>query len=96
MGSALAFARNDSTVAYAVQDDGPGVTADERERIFEPGVRGSAGSAAAAGAGLGLALARRLARAVDGDIVAESSPSGGRFVVRLPTGGPNTDAAITR
>jgi signal transduction histidine kinase len=39
-----------------------------------------------AGAGLGLALARRLARSVDGDVLAEANASGGRFLVRLPSG----------
>ena len=79
--------RADSTVHYAIEDDGPGVAEDERERIFEPGVRGTAaGTNGNAGAGLGLALARRLARSVNGDVDAETAPGGGRFVVRLPTG----------
>ena len=38
----VAIARAGATVRYAVADDGPGVEDDERERIFEPGVRGSA------------------------------------------------------
>jgi len=71
-------------VLYVVEDDGPGVTEEERERIFEPGVRGAAANGAD-GAGLGLALARRLARGASGDVTAE--PGGaGRFVVRLPAG----------
>jgi len=79
--------RADSTVHYAIEDDGPGVAEDERERIFEPGVRGTAaGANGNAGAGLGLALARRLARSVNGDVDAETARGGGRFVVRLPTG----------
>jgi signal transduction histidine kinase len=83
----LAFRREDSSVVYAVEDDGPGVSADERERIFEPGARGAAaGANGAAGAGLGLSLARRLARSVDGEVEAETAPGGGRFVIRLPAG----------
>jgi two-component system, OmpR family, heavy metal sensor histidine kinase CusS len=39
-----------------------------------------------AGAGLGLALARRLARSVDGDVSADPTAAGGRFLIRLPTG----------
>lgn len=67
----VSVARSDGTVAYLVQDDGPGVAEDEREAIFEPGSRGHAGSADGTfGAGLGLALARRLARSVAGDVVA--------------------------
>jgi signal transduction histidine kinase len=77
--------RRGSRVLYRIEDDGPGIAASERETIFEPGVRGSAG-AGSAGAGLGLALARRLARNVSGDIEVESNGgSGAVFVVSLPT-----------
>jgi signal transduction histidine kinase len=75
-----------SSVVYAVEDDGPGVGADEDERIFEPGVRGRARRDGDQGAGLGLALARRLARSVDGDVVADTTAVGGRFLVKLPAG----------
>ena len=80
------ISRRDSTILYLIEDDGPGVSAEERETIFEPGVRGEAGRNGAdpQGAGLGLALARRLARTASGDIVAEPSDSGGRFLVSLP------------
>ena len=58
----VSIERRDSTVRYLVTDDGPGVSDDERERIFEPGVRGRLGEAGGSdGAGLGLSLARRLA-----------------------------------
>ena len=78
--------RGDGAVLIAVDDDGPGVTADEIESIFAPGVRGSAAEAGApAGAGLGLALARRLARAAGGDVSARPG-DGGHFVARLPAG----------
>lgn len=73
-----------SSVVYAVEDDGPGVAAEERERIFEPGVRGTAARDGEQGAGLGLALARRLARTIDGDVLAETPATGGRFLIILP------------
>jgi signal transduction histidine kinase len=83
----ISIARADSTVSYAIADDGPGLADDERERIFEPGIRGTAAATNGnAGAGLGLALARRLARSVDGEVDAREARGGGRFVIRLPTG----------
>jgi signal transduction histidine kinase len=82
----VTIARSDSTVVYAVADDGPGVLADERARIFEPGVRGAAGVSGHRGAGLGLALARRLAHSVEGEVDVGATGNGGHFVVRLPMG----------
>jgi signal transduction histidine kinase len=84
----LAVQRRGSEVLFTIDDDGPGVRPGECERIFEPGVRGSAGDCERAfpGAGLGLALSRRLARAASGDVTAAASNDGGRFTVRLPAG----------
>ena len=83
----LGAARNGKEVYFTVEDDGPGVSEEEEERIFEPGVRGSAaedGRSTSRGAGLGLPLARRLARAASGDVEVRSGERGARFVVRLP------------
>jgi signal transduction histidine kinase len=80
----LNVAREGGTVAFRVIDDGPGLSPDELESVFEPGVRGSAANGAG-GAGLGLTLARRLARVAGGDVVAEPPVGGGgSFVARLP------------
>ncbi len=81
----LSIGRDNGSVSFTVADDGPGVTEAELETIFEPAARGAAGLGAGPSAGLGLALARRLARSVSGDVEAESSAAGGRFVVRLPS-----------
>jgi signal transduction histidine kinase len=79
--------RDSRAVHYAIEDDGPGVDASEREQIFEPGVRGSLGHANGdSGAGLGLALARRLAQSVDGNVESVAGFGHGRFVVTLPAG----------
>jgi signal transduction histidine kinase len=82
----VSIERRDSTVRYVVADDGPGVSADERESIFEPGIRGHVGeSGGPDGAGLGLSLARRLARSTTGDVeLLTDANGGGRFLVRLP------------
>ncbi len=79
----------DSTVEIAVQDDGEGVDATDRDQIFDPGYRhrgagANGGGAGHAGAGLGLALARRLARGVGGEVSLSPSTGGARFVVTLP------------
>jgi two-component system osmolarity sensor histidine kinase EnvZ len=63
-----------------VDDDGPGISAEQREEAFRPFATLSAG-----GTGLGLAIARDIARAHGGDILLEDSPLGGlRARVRLP------------
>jgi len=88
----ITIAREGGAVVYSVNDDGPGVTDDERELIFEPGNRGQAGRQdGTAGAGLGLALARRLARAAAGELDALPDGSGGRFLIRLPGAGEPFD-----
>ena len=71
-----------------VQDSGPGVPEDERERIFHPfeqlGEEARSDSLNR-GTGLGLTIARQLARRLDGDIVVRAAPGGGaEFVLRLP------------
>ncbi|HEY1088886.1 MAG TPA: HAMP domain-containing sensor histidine kinase, partial [Archangium sp.] len=58
-----------TTLRLCVADEGPGVSAEVEERLFEP-LRKSAQEAAqtAPGIGLGLALSRRLARAMGGEL----------------------------
>src|SRR5262249_14424290 len=83
----ISIERTPSAVVYAIVDDGPGVSEEERERIFEPGVRGRLGGANGdGGAGLGLALARRLAQSASGGVEADARADGGRFLLRLPAG----------
>src|SRR5688500_6422423 len=73
------------SVLMAVEDEGPGVAAGERSRIFERFARGSA-ARHRIGTGLGLALVAEHATALGGEAWVEDRPGGGaRFVVRLPT-----------
>ena len=69
-----------------VDDDGPGIPADERENVFRPFVRlDEARNQDEGGTGLGLAIARDIARSHGGDIFLGVSPLGGlRATVRLP------------
>jgi signal transduction histidine kinase len=73
-------------VRIMVDDAGPGVPSEERERIFGRFTRGSAGRRAArSSAGLGLAIVAEHSRHQGGRAWVESSPRGGaRFVIELP------------
>jgi two-component system osmolarity sensor histidine kinase EnvZ len=87
-GSAVkvAAARHDAAVEIAIEDDGPGIPAGERERVFRPFVRlDPARNPNRGGAGLGLTIARDIARGHGGDIVLGEAAGGGtRAVLRLP------------
>ena len=75
------------TVAITVWDTGVGIAADRLARIFERFFRVE-GELGADGLGLGLSIARRLARAMDGDVTVTSVPGrGSRFTVRLRLAG---------
>lgn len=69
-----------------VSDNGPGVPDEETQRVFENFEQLSKGDArASTGMGLGLPIARRLARAMGGDVWYERRfPTGARFCYSLP------------
>ena len=77
--------RQHDTMAIVVTDDGPGLPADFRDNVFEPGSRADRRDQHP-GPGLGLALARRLARSCGGDISLQDSEIGAAFSVSLPAG----------
>jgi signal transduction histidine kinase len=75
-------------VEIAVCDEGPGVVASDRERIFEPYVR-VGDRARVGGLGLGLAICKRIAEAHGGQIgVSERQSGGARFAFTLPAAPP--------
>jgi signal transduction histidine kinase len=79
----LTGTRDGPLLRLLVADDGPGIPAGQRDRVFEPGWRGSAGDGHP-GAGLGLALARRLADAAGGRVTVLDEGPGARFAIELP------------
>jgi signal transduction histidine kinase len=77
----LALAAENGSVSVVVSDSGPGISPEERERIFRPFWSRDGG-----GTGLGLAIARELAVALGGRIDLRSEPGlGARFELILPT-----------
>ncbi|GAB2710255.1 HAMP domain-containing sensor histidine kinase [Nocardia thraciensis] len=82
----VALDHTGGSVVLAVSDDGPGVSPDDRERIFRRFVRlDDARSRDEGGAGLGLAIVRDVVDRHGGEIRVEDSAEGGaRFLVTLP------------
>lgn len=81
-------------VSFAVRDTGPGIDADEIERLFEPFAKGRAGQRHRVGAGLGLAISADLVRLMGGQIQVDSAPGKGaqfRFELTLETCAANLD-----
>ena len=81
----LALAAANGNVAVAVDDSGPGIASEDRERVFNAfWSRGGH-----AGTGLGLAIARELAEALGGRLELRSEPGkGSRFELVLPADEP--------
>jgi signal transduction histidine kinase len=78
-------------VRLTVHDTGPGIPPERLESIFEPFVQLERGLSAGErqGTGLGLAISRDLARAMGGDVWAESTPGKGSvFTLELPCAAP--------
>ncbi|MFB6566053.1 ATP-binding protein [Streptomyces noursei] len=95
LANAVRYARSTVTVSVrprsggvriGVTDDGPGVPADFVDALFQPGRRADDDDGHD-GAGLGLPLARRLARAVGGEVSHDPThTTGARFLADLPAG----------
>jgi signal transduction histidine kinase len=79
---------HDDSAEMVVQDDGPGIPAASRLRVFDRFSRlDEARDRPRGGAGLGLAIARRIVEDHNGSIEVANSNGGARVVVRLPVGG---------
>jgi signal transduction histidine kinase len=81
----IALDEGDRRVRLTIADQGPGIAAADRDRLFARFARGEeAGSDG--GSGLGLYVSRELSRAMGGDLVLEPAGSGrgAAFTVVLP------------
>ena len=81
----LSAAREGGRLLIAVEDDGPGIPEEERDRIFEPFYRlDRSRDRATGGFGLGLSIARKAVLLHGGSLTVEDSDLGGaRFVIAL-------------
>jgi signal transduction histidine kinase len=81
----LLLTANEKRAELSVVDEGMGIPAADRARIFEKFFRGADAASAIGGTGLGLAVAREIVTSHGGRIEVESEPGrGSTFVVRLP------------
>ena len=79
--------REEDWAVVEVEDDGPGIPEEDRERVFDrfyraPGLRSTPGS------GLGLAIARQATARIGGTLQLIDGSKGARFEVRLPIAVP--------
>jgi signal transduction histidine kinase len=76
----VVLSSDEHVLKITVTDDGPGVPAVLRHRLFEPGCSGRSG-----GSGLGLAISRLLARQIDATLALDhTGPAGSSFSLTLP------------
>jgi len=100
----VSVAAEGSGLRLVVEDDGPGIALEDRERVFERFVRGAAGDVP--GSGLGLAIVGQAARRAGGDVGLSTGLEGKgcRFEVVLPgvrarpphSSAPDSDRAVVR
>jgi signal transduction histidine kinase len=92
----LRLALAEERFAIEVDDQGPGVPLQERERIFQPFERGSQRPKGRIGYGLGLALVRTVARLHQGSVHVSSSPAqGARFRMEVPQSAPRPGEVVS-
>ena len=85
-GTAIAIAAKsvDGKVRFSIEDEGPGIPADERETVFQRFYRSEDADGQKQGMGMGLAIVRGIIEAHGGEIWVEPGKKGARFVFDLP------------
>ena len=86
-GVAVSVQEHDGTIEVRIVDDGSGVAAKDRERVFERFGRvddARTRNGSGAGTGLGLAITREIVEAHGGRITVEPGEPGACFVLRIP------------
>ncbi len=89
---AIAVTPHDDKVVLTVTDNGPGIPADERARVFDRFYRGS--TANAQGCGLGLSIVKRVAELHRAVVELGEAPDGHGLQVRVSLSGHHPDAAV--
>jgi PAS domain S-box-containing protein len=91
----VSVAREGEEAVIAIEDEGPGIPADFRDRMFERFSQASNGAAMSGGTGLGLAISREIVLAHHGKIWFGAAKSGGArfaFSLPLPPADPRTES----
>ena len=85
----------DGVLCLSVDDEGPGVSRADRDRIWQPFVRLAEGGNAPAGTGLGLSVVRQLVAELGGrSSVSDAPRHGARFSVELPLAAPAQSSRV--
>jgi K+-sensing histidine kinase KdpD len=77
----ISVKRNNDKIIFSVEDEGPGIAPENREKIFQKFYRADR---TAKGFGMGLAIVRAIVEAHDGKIWVEAGKTGSRFMFELP------------
>jgi PAS domain S-box-containing protein len=84
----------DDTVRFWIRDNGPGIAAEDRARLFIP--FSQLNQVRASGHGLGLSIVRRIVERLDGKVAVTSQVGEGSvFAFTLPTNGHRADEPVT-
>lgn len=91
----LAARLDGDTVSVRVEDEGPGLPVEDRERVFQKFYRLEKGDSVRAGTGLGLSISRGFVEAMGGTLQAAvpAQGKGAVFILRLPAPRAGTAAA---